>query len=103
MKFLEIKLERWTEQKKHDSNFGKLRAKKSMFVSKKKGFIFSAIVTWGRLSTLPRAYATGAHLPDLAPGEHRNIAAVASRWQHCAVFKGPGIEPQTFRTDSLCA
>ena len=29
---------------KHDSNFGKLRMKKSRFVLKKKGFIFSAIV-----------------------------------------------------------
>ena len=35
----------------------------------------------------PRAYATGAHLRDLAPGKHRNVAAVASRWQHRAVFQ----------------
>ena len=30
--------------RKHDSNFDKLRMKKSRFVLKKKGFIFSAIV-----------------------------------------------------------
>ena len=37
-KFLEIRLENWTKQKKHDSNCDKLRTKKSRFVSKKKGF-----------------------------------------------------------------
>ena len=25
----------------------------------------------------------------------RNVAAVASRWQHCADLSGPGIKPQT--------
>ena len=30
----------------------------------------------------------------------RNVAEVASRWRHCADLSGPGIEPQTFRTDS---
>ena len=39
-KFLEIKLESWTKQKKYDSNCGKLRTKKSRFVSKKNGFFF---------------------------------------------------------------
>ena len=29
-----------------------------------------------------------------------NVAAVASRWRHCADLTGPGIEPQTSRTDS---
>ena len=43
-KFLEIKLESWTKQKKHDSNCGKLRTKKSRFVSKIKRFLFFAIV-----------------------------------------------------------
>ena len=42
--FLEIKLESCTKQKKYDTNFGKFRTKKSQFVSKKKGFTFSAIV-----------------------------------------------------------
>ena len=40
---------------------------------------------------------------DLAPGEHRNIAAVASRCRHCADLTSLEIKPQTFRTDSLCA
>ena len=31
----------------------------------------------------------------------RNVATVASRWRHCVDLTGPGIEPQTFRTDSV--
>ena len=31
----------------------------------------------------------------------RSVAAVASRWRHCADLKGPGIKPQTSRTDSV--
>ena len=31
----------------------------------------------------------------------RNVAAVASRWRHCVDLTGPGIEPQTSRTDSV--
>ena len=31
----------------------------------------------------------------------RNIATMASRWRHCADLTGPGIEPQTSRTDSV--
>ena len=31
----------------------------------------------------------------------RNIATVASRWRHCVDLTGPGIEPQTSRTDSV--
>ena len=31
----------------------------------------------------------------------RNIATVASRWRHCVDFTGPGIKPQTYRTDSV--
>ena len=31
----------------------------------------------------------------------RNVAAVASRWRHCADLTGPGIEPQTSRTESV--
>ena len=45
------------------------------------------------------AYASGAHLRDLAPEEQKNVAAMASRWRYC----GDRIKPQTFRTDSLCA
>ena len=36
-----------------------------------------------------------------APQLRRNVAAVASRWRHCADLIGPGIEPQTFRTESV--
>ena len=39
----------------------------------------------------------------LATGEHRNVAALASCWRHCADWTRPGIKPQTFRTDVLCA
>ena len=31
----------------------------------------------------------------------RNVATVASRWRHCVDVTGPGIEPQTSRTDSV--
>ena len=31
----------------------------------------------------------------------RSVATVASRWRHCADLTGPGIEPQTSRTDSV--
>ena len=31
----------------------------------------------------------------------RNVATVASRWRHCVDLIGPGIEPQTSRTDSM--
>ena len=30
-----------------------------------------------------------------------NVATVASRWRHCVDLTGPGVEPQTFRTDSV--
>ena len=31
----------------------------------------------------------------------RNVATVASRWRQCVDLTGPGIEPQTSRTDSV--
>ena len=31
----------------------------------------------------------------------RNVAAVASRWQHCADLTGPEIEPLTSRNESV--
>ena len=31
----------------------------------------------------------------------RNVATMASRWRHCVDLTGPGIEPQTSRTDSV--
>ena len=31
----------------------------------------------------------------------RNVATVASCWRHCADLTGPGIEPQTSRTESV--
>ena len=31
----------------------------------------------------------------------RNVATMASRWRHCADLTAPGIEPQTYRTDSV--
>ena len=32
----------------------------------------------------------------------RNVATVASRWRLCVDLTGPGIKPQTSRTDSVC-
>ena len=31
----------------------------------------------------------------------RNVATMASRWRHCVDLTGPGVEPQTSRTDSV--
>ena len=31
----------------------------------------------------------------------KNVATMASRWRHCVDLTGPGIEPQTYRTDSV--
>ena len=31
----------------------------------------------------------------------RSVATMASRWRHCVDLTGPGIEPQTSRTDSV--
>ena len=50
--------------------------------------------------TPKRVTSGGVHLRSVAPG---NIATVASRWRHCADLTGPGIKPQTSRTDSQCA
>ena len=44
----------------------------------------------------------GAHLRVIAPEQHgsfwKNVAVVASRWQHCVRFAGLRFEPQTSRT-----
>ena len=53
-------MESWTEQKKYDSNFGKLRVKKSRFVSKTKVFVFSAIVKAGLVRGGQEVQNTGA-------------------------------------------
>ena len=52
-----------------------------------------------------RTTSGGVHLRDLAPGQQfrTNVAAVASRWRHCAVLTGPRNEPQISRTDNECA
>ena len=42
----------------------------------------------------------GAHLRDLAPGLHSS-EKTSQRWRHCVDLTGPGIEPQTSRTDSV--
>ena len=47
---------------------------------------------WRGPSPRPSAWATQLR---------KNVAAVASRWQHCADLTGPGIEPQTSRTESV--
>ena len=52
---------------------------------------------------MPKRVTSGvAHLRDLAPGRHGNVAEVASRWRHvCADLTGRGIKPQTSRTNSV--
>ena len=40
-------------------------------------------------------------LSALATQLRRNVATMASRWRHCAHLTGPGIEPQTSRTDGV--
>ena len=45
----------------------------------------------------PKRVTSGeAHLRNF------EVAAVASRWQHCVKLTDPGFEPQTSRTDSVC-
>ena len=56
-----------------------------------------------RGTTSKRETSGGVHIRDLALGQHmlrENVDAVASRWRHCVDLTGPGIELQTFRTDS---
>ena len=84
---------------KHDSKFGKLRMKKNRFVSRKKG----SIVKGGSAdSRTPLAYVTGAHLRDLAPGQHRNIAVVASRWRHCVDLRIVKTKREVFTVSIGC-
>ena len=40
-----------------------------------------------------RVMSGGAHLRGLSPGQHRNVAAVASRLRQLSDLTGPGIEP----------
>ena len=50
------------------------------------------------------ASSGGAHLRCLAPGQHRSkeiFTTVASHLRHHADLTGPGIEPQTARTDGV--
>ena len=44
---------------------------------------------------------SSTRLSAWATQPRRNVATMASRWRHCADLTGPGIEPQTFRTDSV--
>ena len=49
--------------------------------------------------TPKRVTSCGAHLRGLAPGLHSS-EETSQRW-HCADLTGPGIEPQTSRTESV--
>ena len=52
-RFLKVKLESWTEQKKHDSDFDQLRMKKSRFVSKLRKVLFFLQLSMGGLTPGP--------------------------------------------------
>ena len=83
------------------SIFGKLRTKKAGSFQKRNVSFFLQSPKGGLTPDPPLlAYVTGTHIHDLAPGEHNNVAAVASRWRHSADLTGPGFEPMTFRADS---
>ena len=55
---------------------------------------------------LKRVTSGEARLHGLAPGQHSSEET--SQWwrtfsRHCADLTGPGIETQSYRTDSMCA
>ena len=62
-----------------------------------------------RRITPKRVSSCGTHLRGLAPGQHnseessqRRRVIESQRWRrHCVDLTGPGIEPQTSRTDSV--
>ena len=58
-----------------------------------------------RRTTTKRVTSGGAYLsPRLrawATQLRKNVATVAGRWRHCADLIGPGIESQTYRSDSV--
>ena len=51
--------------------------------------------------TPKRVTSGGVHLRAWGIQLQRNVAEAASRWQYCIRYDRPGIEPQTFRTDSV--
>ena len=60
-------------------------------------------------SLYPRYYAEACNewrcpspqLSAWATQLRRNVAEVASHWRHCDDLTGPGIEAQTYRTESV--
>ena len=63
---------------------------------------FKSNLHYTRRITPKRVTSGGAQLRgSWATQLRRNVTAVASRWRHCADLTGPGIEPQTFRTESV--
>ena len=52
--------------------------------------------------TPKRVTSGGAHVPGLAPGQHSS-EETSQRWRAvgCADLTGPGIEPQTSRTEGV--
>ena len=63
------------------------------------------IFHYTRCTTPKRVTGLRVHFRVIAPGQHsffqRNIAAVASLWQHCVQFDltGPRFEAQTSRSE----
>ena len=67
--------------------FGNFKTKSSLYSR----YYAEACNEWRVQSPLLSAWATQ---------RRKNVAAVASRWRHCADLTGPGIEPQISRTNS---
>ena len=75
---------------------GTISLKNEIHSNQNQIFIILAVLRW----SVWRFCA--AHLRVIAPGQHslfwRNVAAVASRWQHCARLTGPIFEPRSSRS-----
>ena len=68
--------------------------KNIVIISKKSNLHYTRGITPKRVTS------GGAHLRGLAPGLH-NSEETSQLWRHCVDLTGPGIEPQTSRTDSV--
>ena len=89
------------------------------FKNKKSNFILTSVGNWEHMQIFPNQkiksslyspyYAEACNewrgpsprLSAWATQLRRNVATVASRWRHCVDLTGPGVEPQTSRTDSV--
>ena len=70
-------------------------AAENFYIPQTKSFII--------LDVLPgRLYRVGGNRRVIASAQHssfpRNVAAEASRWQHCSIMNGPNFKSQTSRS-----